>query len=93
MRGDAIRSAQVVAWLGAAVLLAGSTVLAFFSCGFFDAPRLVAAPVAWGTVVLATFVSPRPLPASGPGRAEGYAGVDPLVALGRDWRPSGGITG
>src|SRR4051794_38777475 len=53
---------------GAAALLAGPTVIAFFSGGYFDEPRLWAAIVAFGLVLLAAFVSEKPLPESWPGR-------------------------
>ncbi len=48
--------------VAAAVLLAGPFALAFFSGGFFDEPRLVAAIVAWALVVVAAVAAPRPLP-------------------------------
>ena len=59
---------RTVTLLAAGVVLAGPTVLAFFSGGYFDGPRLVAGIVAWALVLVAVFVSPRPLPASWPGR-------------------------
>ena len=46
---------------GAAILIAGPTALAFFSGGYFDRPRLVAAVVAWALVILAALTA-RPLP-------------------------------
>ena len=42
---------------GAAVLIAGPTVIAFFSGGFFDDPRLLGALVAWILVGLAALVA------------------------------------
>jgi hypothetical protein len=48
----------------AVVLLAAPTVLAFFSGGFFDQPRLVAGAGAWILVALAALVGERPLPAT-----------------------------
>jgi hypothetical protein len=51
-----------------AVLLAGPTVLAFFSGGYFDAPREWAGVIAWALVVIAMVVVPRPLPRSFAGR-------------------------
>jgi O-Antigen ligase len=51
-----------------AVLLAGPTLLAFFSGGYFDAPRLVAAIVAWALVAVVALASPTPLPTSREGR-------------------------
>jgi hypothetical protein len=49
-------------------LIVMPAVLAFFSGGFFDEPRLIAALVAWGLVLVAALVSPRPLPISAAGR-------------------------
>jgi hypothetical protein len=63
------------------VLLGGPTVLAFFSGGFFDRPRLVAAIVAWGLVLVAMVAGPRPLPASRPARAA-LAGLLLLIVWG-----------
>ena len=54
--------------LGAAavVVLVGPFVLAFFSGGFFDQPRIVAAIVAWALVaVVAVVVAPAAPPRSG----------------------------
>ena len=53
---------------GAALLIAGPTVLAFFSGGFFDRPRIVAAILAWALVAVAAVLVPDPLPSSVPGR-------------------------
>ena len=53
-RSPGLLSLQMRRWVlaaGAAALLAMPTVLAFFSGGFFDKPRLVAALVAWALVV------------------------------------------
>jgi hypothetical protein len=44
------------------------TVLAFFSGGFFDDPRIIAGLVAWCLAIAAGMVAPRPLPVSSPGR-------------------------
>ena len=63
------------------VLLGGATVLAFHSGGFFDRPRLVAAIVAWGLVLVAMLCSPRALPASRPGRVA-LAGLLLLIVWG-----------
>ena len=62
---------QMRRWVLAAcatALVALPTLLAFFSGGFFDKPRLAAALVAWLLVVLVAVAAPRPLPASLPGR-------------------------
>ena len=53
---------------GAAFLIVSTPVLAFFSGGYFDESRLVAALVAWSLVALAALVAPRPLPRSTSGR-------------------------
>jgi hypothetical protein len=45
-----------------AVLLAGPTVLAFFTGGYFDGPRQVAGVVVWLLVAVAVVLVPRPLP-------------------------------
>jgi hypothetical protein len=50
------------------VLLAGPTVIAFFTGGYFDGPREVAGLVAWLLVAVALVVVPRPLPSGLPGR-------------------------
>ena len=60
---------------GAAALLAGPFVLAFFSGGFFDRPRIVAAIAAWVLVALAAIAAPRPLP-------RGRAGLAAMAGLG-----------
>jgi hypothetical protein len=51
-----------------AALLAGPIVLAFFSGGYFDEPRVWAGLVAWLLVIATAILSPRPFPRSGPGR-------------------------
>jgi O-antigen ligase len=75
-----------------AVLFAGPTALAFFSGGYFDEPRLIAALVAWAVVAVVALASPRPLPASGPGRLA-LAGLVLLCAwagLSLLWAPLAG---
>jgi hypothetical protein len=74
------------------VLLAGPTALAFFSGGYFDEPRLVAALAAWTLVLLASVVSPQPVPASGAGRAAvgGLALLCAWTALSLTWAPLAG---
>jgi O-antigen ligase len=59
---------RVVTAVAVAILLAGPTALAFFSGGYFDEPRLVAAIGAWILVGVAALTSPSPLPQSRPGR-------------------------
>jgi O-antigen ligase len=77
--------------VGALVLVTGPTVLAFFSGGYFDRARIVAALVAWVLAVVAAFASPRPLPVSAAGRAA-LAGLVLLcawTALSLLWAPLG----
>ena len=50
------------------MVLAGPTVLAFFSGGYFERPRLIATLVAWALVLLVAVAAPQPLPVSRPGR-------------------------
>ena len=65
------------------------TVLAFFSGGFFDKPRLAAALAAWAlVVVVARAPSPQPLPRSRPGPPRA-AGAVPAVRLDRRCRSPG----
>src|SRR4051794_6964491 len=77
---------------GAAILISGATVLAFFSGGFFDGPRLVAGVAAWALVVAAAFVAPRALPVSLPGRVAiaGLALLCIWTALSLSWAPLAG---
>jgi O-antigen ligase len=77
---------------GATALIVLPTVLAFFSGGFFDKPRIIAALVAWVVVVLAALFSPRPLPESTAGRLAllGLALLCAWTALSITWAPIGG---
>ncbi len=77
---------------GATALIVLPTVLAFFSGGFFDEPRIIAALVAWALVVLAALFSPRPLPVSTAGRLAllGLALLCGWTALSLTWAPIGG---
>jgi hypothetical protein len=52
----------------AAALLAGPTVLAFFSGGYFDVPRLWAAVAAWTLLLAIVLFAPQPLPRALPAR-------------------------
>ena len=75
-----------------AVLLAGPTALAFFSGGYFDEPRLIAALVTWTLVAVVALASPHPLPTSGAGRIA-LAGLVLLwawAALSLFWAPLAG---
>ncbi len=72
-----------------AALLAGPTVLAFFSGGFFDEPRLVALIVAWALVALALVAGAPPLPQGRWGRLAlgGMAAYAGWIALSGRWSP------
>ena len=61
-------------------LLAGPTVLAFFSGGYFAEPRLIAAIVVWALVLALAAAGPAPLPrgAAGPARARRARAADRL---------------
>ncbi|MBD0282479.1 MAG: O-antigen ligase family protein [Thermoleophilaceae bacterium] len=74
-----------------AVLVAGSTALAFFSGGFFDPPRLAAGVVACALVVVTALFAPRPLPTSTPGRVAllGLSLLTAWTALSLTWAPLG----
>jgi O-Antigen ligase len=77
---------------GVAILLAGSTALAFFSGGFFDRPRVVAGIVACALVVVAAAFAARPLPVSTAGRVAvaGLLLLTVWTALSLTWAPLGG---
>jgi O-Antigen ligase len=83
------RMRRVVQLTAAAVLLAGSTVLAFFSGGYFDGPRLVATLVAWVLVLVVAATAQNPLPASRAGRAAlaGLALIVVWTGLSITWAP------
>jgi hypothetical protein len=80
---------RAVLLTAAAVLLVGPTVLAFFSGGFFDGPRLVATLAAWAIVLVLALAGPRPLPASGPGWAAlgGMALITAWTGVSIAWAP------
>jgi len=73
----------------AAVLFAGPTVLAFFSGGYFDRPRLVATLAAWTLVVIVALLSPKPLPGSWPGwiAIAGLVLISGWTAASISWAP------
>jgi hypothetical protein len=77
---------------GAIVVIAGPTVLAFFSGGYFDRPRLVAGVAAWALAIVAALVARRPLPVSMPGRLAlgGLALLCAWTALSISWAPVAG---
>jgi O-antigen ligase len=71
------------------VLLAGPFVLAFWSGGFFDGPRVVAAIVAWLVVGVVMLAAPRPLPRAAAPRAAilGLALLLAWMAISLAWAP------
>jgi hypothetical protein len=75
------------ALLGA--LLAGPTVLAFASGGFFDRPRVVALIVAWIGVLVAALAARRPVPAGGPAvvAVAALAGLAVWTMVATAWAP------
>jgi O-antigen ligase len=75
--------------LAAAPLLALPVVLAFFSGGYFDQPRLVAGLLACAALLIVAVVAPRPLPATLAGRcvAAALALLAAWTALSVTWAP------
>src|SRR3954462_1428969 len=76
-----------------AVLVAGPTVLAFASGGFFAHARLVAAIGAWAVLGLVALLAPAPIvPRTAPARAAllGLAALAGWTALSGSWAPSPG---
>jgi O-antigen ligase len=78
-------------------LLAGPTLLAFFSGGYFEtmrpaAPRLIAGIVAWLLVAVAALAAPRPLPEGRAGRLAlaGLAVLAEWTAVSLAWAPLAG---
>ena len=71
-----IRATRIAAL---SLALAGPTVLAFFSGGYFDTARLAAALVAWALVLTVALTARRPLPAARAGRVA-IAGLGLLAA-------------
>jgi len=78
----------------AASLIAGPTVLAFFSGGYFERPRLVAGLLAWTAVLGAVLLARRLLPHARPGRVAlaGLAALCVWTALSLLWTPIAGAT-
>ena len=72
-----------------ALVLAGPFVLAFFSGGYFDAPRLTAAIVAWAAVGVVAVAGRQPLPATAPGRVAvaALAGLAAWTIAAGAWAP------
>ncbi len=75
-----------------AALLAGPLVLAFFSGGYFDGPRVWAGLIAWALVAVAVFAARRPVPSSGPARLAlaGLALLAVWTLLSFTWSPVAG---
>ena len=75
----------------AAALIAGPTVLAFFSGGYFDRPRMIAGILAWSAVLAAVVLAPRVLPRGTGGRiaVAGLAALCIWTALSLLWTPIG----
>lgn len=78
--------------VAAATLIGGTVILAFFSGGYFDRPRIGAAIVAWGLVALAAIFGRQPLPRSTAGRVAlaGLIGFCAWTALSISWAPLAG---
>jgi hypothetical protein len=76
----------------APLLVLAPGLLACLDGGYFDGPRLFAAIAAWVLLAVAAVVLPRPLPASGPGRAAlgGLAALTAWTALSLAWAPDAG---
>jgi hypothetical protein len=82
-------------WLlsaGAAAVICGPTVMAFFSGGFFDRPRLIAALVVWAMVTVVAVAAVWPVPAATPGRVALAAlfALTLWTAASVAWAPLGG---
>jgi O-antigen ligase len=78
----------------AASLIAGPTVLAFFSGGYFERPRLIAGILAWLAVLAGVVLARRPLPRASGGRIAlaGLAALCVWTALSLLWTPVAGAT-
>jgi hypothetical protein len=85
-------TSERVAAAARVVLLAGPTVLAFYTGGYFDAPRISAGLVAWALVAVAAVLYPRTLPL-GPGAKPALIGLALLALwtlLSITWAPIAG---
>jgi hypothetical protein len=76
---------------GATAMIVMPTTLAFFSGGYFDEPRIVAALAAWVLVIAAAALAGRPLPVSPAGRlaVAGLALLCVWTGLSLTWAPLG----
>src|SRR3954470_4134429 len=90
--GDGRLMRRAVAAGGGALSLAGPTVLAFVSGGYFTEPKLTAAIVVWVLVLALAVVGPAPLPASRAAQAAvaGLALMTAWSALSVMWAPLAG---
>ena len=84
---------RVVIAAAAAILLAGPTVLSFLTGGYFDVPREWAGLIAWGLVVVAVAILPRPFVASRPAvlATGGLALFAAWTLLSTIWAPIAGL--
>lgn len=75
--------------LAGLLLLAGPTVLAFFTGGFFEGPRAAAATIAWALVLVLAVAGPLPFPRTTAGRVAvaGLAGLAVWSAISLAWAP------
>ena len=80
---------RAVPAVAAGLLLAGPTVLAFRSGGYYAEPRVIAGIVAWLLVLALALTGPAPLPRSAPGRAAlgGLVLLCAWSALSVTWAP------
>ena len=78
--------------IAAAVLFGLPTVLAFFSGGYFDEPRLVGTFVAWTLVLVVALAGPPPLPSSRSGRVAlgGLVLIAAWTGISLAWAPLSG---
>jgi O-antigen ligase len=78
--------------LAAGALLAGPTVIAFFSGGYFDEPREIGGIAAWVLVAIAAIASRRPFPRRWPGilAVAALAALTGWIALSLNWAPLAG---
>ena len=83
---------RAVPAVAAALLLAGPTILAFFSGGYFAEPRLLAAIAAWASVLALALTGPAPVPREWPGRlcVAGLALLTAWSAASIAWAPVAG---
>jgi O-antigen ligase/polysaccharide polymerase Wzy-like membrane protein len=85
---------NAVRLLAAGALLAGPTVIAFFSGGYFDEPREIGGIAAWVLVAIAAVGARRPFPRRWPGilAIAALAGLAGWIALSLNWSPLAGPT-